>query len=98
MKNATLVPAMLIAAIGLFSAADTQASCQSICVRAYNQCLNSGIDPAACESELDACIAACGSGGGIALALNKDEAHCAKPVPKPLLPLKRIEPIQKTAG
>lgn len=85
-------------AVGLTLPGQADASCQSICVRLYNICLQSGESPAVCGAERDACFADCGSGGGIAMQKNdrsrSQPESCAWHAPQPqekILPLpKRV--------
>jgi len=48
---------------GLVATQTASASCQNICVRAYNDCMRYVIDPAVCQAELDQCLADCSGGG-----------------------------------
>lgn len=89
MKIATRAPTLLAAAIGLFSATDSQASCQNHCVRAYKHCLSSDGDLAACQEQLSDCLAECDSRVSNGFALKGEEPRCAKPVQEASLPLEQ---------
>ncbi len=71
MKHSLIVmTCLLVAGLGLSAIPNTaQASCQSICVVAWRDCIRqAGGDPgleAACDAELNQCILDCSGGGGI---------------------------------
>lgn len=76
-----LVTGLLAAGIGLSSIPNTaEASCKSICVVAWRDCIRyAGGDPgleAACDAELDQCIVDCDGGVGLSKAqlIWKDES------------------------
>ncbi len=76
-----LMTGLLAAGIGLSSIPNVaQASCQSICVVVWRNCMQqAGGDPgleAACDAELDQCMSDCSGDGGFlqSQVLGKDES------------------------